>query len=274
MNTSVIASYYLQTIPTFSLRETAMIELVDSLLTNMDNGLINGLTLIDYRKAFDLVDHEILLKKLSIYGLSPSAISWFKSYLNGRLQKVSIQGQLSDSVAITSGVPQRSILGPLLFIVFINDLPLHNTKSSINIYADDTTQLASGHRIEEIESVLSNDLCKVNDWALDNRMALNCNKTMSMVICSKPKLRGLEASNKALEVTLDSKQIETVKSSKLLGLYLDSSLSWDVHVEYLSKKTSKRLGLLKRSRQFLTTKARKTYYNTLIQPIMDYGSVV
>ena len=150
--------------------ETAMIELVDRLLMNTDNGLLIGLSLIDFREAFDLVDHGVLLKKLVAYQLSEESIQWFKSYLEGRLQKVSINGVISSSLPITSGVPQGSLLGPLLLIIFINGLPLNVTNKSMYTYADDTTQVVAGHNVIEVASTLeeafktSTNGQQINEW--------------------------------------------------------------------------------------------------------------
>ena len=164
--------------------ETAMIELVDRLLMNIDNGLLTGLSLIDFRKAFDLVDHGVLLRKLVVYQLSEESIQWFKSYLEGRPQKVSINGVISSSLPIISGVTQGFLLGPL---IFVNGLSLSVTNKSMYTYADDTTQVVAGHNVMEVASTLEEDLRNIKKWAANNRMALNTEKTKSILICSKPK---------------------------------------------------------------------------------------
>ena len=116
------------------------------LLANMDRGLLSGLLLIDLKKAFDLVNHSTLLFKLGVYGCSPSALKWFNSYLAGRSQKTSFKGALSDSLPMSVGIPQRSILGPLFFLAFINDLPLYLSSTfdtNLAMFADDTTIFTS-----------------------------------------------------------------------------------------------------------------------------------
>ena len=254
--------------------ETAMIDLVDNLLGNMDNGLVSGLSLIDFRKAFDLVDHGVLLKKLAIYQLSDASLQWFRSYLERRLQKVSINGVLSSSLPINSGVPQGSILGPLLFTIFINDLPLYLSNARLCIYADDTTQLAAGRHVTNVALTLTDGLCKISEWASNNCMALNADKTKSMLICSKPKLKMLAKNNDMLQISIQDKEIETVSNTKLLGIHLDSSLTWTKHVSVISNKICKRLGLLKCLNPFLAPRARLAFYNALVQPLMDYGACV
>ena len=119
--------------------ETALIRLTDRILKNMDDDEVTCLVFIYFRKAFDVIDHELLFKKLSIYGVTPSSIAWFKSYLSERKQFISLGKTTSKQLTVRQGVPQGSILGPVLFLLFVNDMPLHVQKSTMDIYADDTT---------------------------------------------------------------------------------------------------------------------------------------
>ena len=124
--------------------KSALISLTGQILFNLDEGKFSGMVFVDFRKAFHVVD-KLLFTKLRLYKVSDPSLSWFESYLSGRQQFVSIDGQRSDSLLIKQGVPQGSVLGPILFLLFVNDIPLHLTNSTVDIYADDTTITASAH---------------------------------------------------------------------------------------------------------------------------------
>ena len=133
----------------------------------MDKDEVTGLVFVDFRKAFDTIDHKLLLRKLSIYGDSVSAVSWIKSYLSNRKQFVKLGNQSSELLPIKQGVPQGSILGPVLFLLFVNDMPLNIFKSTMDIYADDTTMSssASSDEIPKLKEALLEDLQKVEKWS-------------------------------------------------------------------------------------------------------------
>ena len=170
-----------------------------------------------------MVDHVTLLKKLFIYGVTRRSLQWFNWYLKDGKQKVMIQRRLSSPQSITAGVPQGSILGPLLSILFVNDLPLDVSKSHVKIYADDTTQVAFGRTVKEVETILTHELRLLSRWADENKMVLNHSKTKSMIVCSKPKFRGLDGEN--LKVRNDKSQLDfLVRESKQLGIKLDNCL--------------------------------------------------
>ena len=146
-------------------------------LLAIDKGLVNGVVLLDLRKAFDLVNHTVLLEKMAnIYGCSQQSMQWFTSYLSERQQFVQFKGKLSQQAEIQTGVPQGSILGPLLFIMFMNDMPL-NVSASVDMYADDSTITATGKTTEAVEEKLNNDLHEVSKWCEENKMVINAEKT-------------------------------------------------------------------------------------------------
>ena len=148
----------------------------------MDQGLFTGAVFIDLRKAFDSVDHDLLINKLESYGLKNTELNWFKSHLSDRKQVVRIGKETSDYCPITSGVPQGSILGPLLFVLFINDLPKVLTKCQILMYADDTVMCFSATDSQVIADTLTNELALVNKWLIDNNLFMRKGKTGVYVI--------------------------------------------------------------------------------------------
>ena len=144
--------------------EVALAHLTENILDNMDNGLITGAVFLDLSKAFDTVDHQILLKKLHCLGLNNNSMEWFKSYLSDREQVTSIGNCLSSSRSVTVGVPQGSILGPLLFTVYVNDLPRSLKYCKIILYADDTLIYYSAKSTQDVPTFLNKDLESASPW--------------------------------------------------------------------------------------------------------------
>ena len=222
--------------------ETALTRLVDMWTSNMEKGLLNGIILLDLRKAFDLVNTDVLLEKLKIYQCDERTLNWFKSYLQGRTQCVQFKGKISDTIPMTHGVPQGSILGPLLFILFMNDLPLH-VDSELDMYADDSTLCATGETVEELDLKLNDDMDCVNDWCNDNHMVGNSDKTKAMLITTYQKEAKLP--KKELTIFFQHMQLKNVNSEKLLGVKIDKYLTWKDHVNKTAKTISRNLALLR-----------------------------
>ena len=242
---------------------TALIDITDTLLLNMDRGDINGLLMLDLSKAFDLINHNLLLKKLEIYGLSESTLGWFNSYLSMRKQAVAVNGTASEFLDISRGVPQGSILGPLLFITFMNDLSFEiNDPQKLKMFADDSTILVAGRTLEYVNQQLANCLKPISSWIGNHGMALNVAKTESMIICTRPKLARLQGQR--IQITHNGTAIKSVDSHKLLGLVLDEQLTWNSHTDEVCSRVLKRINLLK---------AIKTYLPQ-VQPLIDYACVI
>ena len=239
--------------------ETALIKIIDDLLFNLDRDRVSGVVLIYYCKAFDMVDHELLLKKLEAYGIVNTELRWCRSYLTGRKQVVILGGKESSEARMEDGVPQGSILGPLFFILFINDLPLH-VSSQVDLYANDTTLTASAHfnNLPELQLSLNISANKIRHWADSNKLPINESK--SKVLTNTGKCLASKI-NDELVVTVEENILVNVKSATLLGLTIDSSLSFDCHVENLCNKLAAWIGVLSKIRTFLSLKQRLLFYN-------------
>ena len=145
------------------------------------------------KKAFDTIDHQIMLQKLRNYGIDQMSLTWFESYLTNRTQKCRVNDQLSNSAPVTCGVPQGSNLGPILFLIYINDLPNCLNHAIPRMFADDTSISYSANTTGELQNVINSELKKLNSWLITNRLSLNIVKTEFMVIGSQQKLRSIDS---------------------------------------------------------------------------------
>ena len=161
---------------------TALLDCTNDWYVNLDRKMFNLVVLIDLKKAFDTVDHQILLRKLELYGIKGQALSFLNSYLSNRSQKCQINGFLLSEKVIRCGVPQGSILGPLFFLLYINDLPQCLSKTKPRLFADDTNLTASGNSITRLEAAVNSDLENLKKWLIANKLNLNVAKTEFMLI--------------------------------------------------------------------------------------------
>ena len=249
--------------------ETAMTYVTDLLLTEMDSKKLTVVVFLDLKKAFDTVDHALLLTKLRNYGIRGDEHSWFTSYLRDRTQSVSLENVTSDSMDISYGVPQGSILGPLLFTLYINDLPSVTKTCKVILYADDTAIIYSDKQKEQIEKHLNDDMAIVKTWLDENKLTLNVKKTKSMLIGNKKLLNEAEH----LDIRLDMDLIEQVGEFKYLGVWLDSSLKFTCHISKMSSKISSAIGVISRVSRYLPVVQRKMLYNAMVLPYFNYCSI-
>ena len=251
---------------------TALLETANSWNVNIDKGFLNGVIFIDLKKAFDTIDHEIVIQKLESYGIRDNELKWFKSYLSDRSQKCFTNGHLSSLRPVTCGVPQGSILGPLLFLIYINDLPNCLSEGIPRMYADDTTISYAASTLSNIQTQLNLELKNINIWLRSNKLSLNVAKTEFMVIGSRQRLQNQGDCASTLQV--EDKQINKVENTKSLGVYIDDKLSWKTHISKISKKISSGIGALKRVRPFVNQHTATTIYKALIEPHFEYCSSV
>ena len=232
---------------------TAMLEIANKWFHNIDIGQLNGVVFLDLKKAFDTVDHKILLHKLHLYGIKEIALNWFRSYLSNRKQYCWVNYHLSHPQEMVCGIPQGSILGPLLFLIYVNDLPNCLKHTRCNMFADDTqigTSTCSDN-IDSIANILNEDLINVSDWMKANKLSLNASKTEYMVIGSHKRLHQTQSDP---SITLVDNQIKRVKVTKSLGLMTDETLTWDEQVTLITKEVNKGLNVMRRLRDFFDIK--------------------
>ena len=252
--------------------ETAILNLTEKMYTSCNNGNLTAAAFIDFSKAFDLINHSKLLKKLEHYGISEESIPLFASYLTDRTQTVCISNKQSKSLHLHHGIPQGSILGPLLFTIYINDLPLHISDTDCDMFADDTTLMKTSPNLIDLQLSVNVSLKQLSHWCALNDMIVNPIKSESMLICTIQKRVRLTSDE--LRLTFNNTAIPQVKSHTLLGVTLDENLQWIEHTHNVSKKMSSQIFQLNCIKHFLNEHTRKMFYFAYIQPHFDYCSSV
>ncbi len=203
---------------------TALLDCTNDWYVNLDRKMFNLVVFIDLKKAFDTVDHTILLRKLELYGIKGQALTLLESYLTNRTQKCQVKNSFSSEKLIKCGVPQGSILGPLFFLLYINDLRECLNKTKPRLFADDTNLTASGDSITDLEAAVNSDLENLRKWLISNKLSLNVAKTEFMLIGSKPMIKKISDSHP--NIFIENKQIKQVFECKTLGVTVDQHLSW------------------------------------------------
>ena len=217
--------------------------------------------------AFDTLNHENLLRKLHHYGIRGTAQAWFKSYLSNRTQYVSWMGKDSDVLALTTGVPQGSVLGPLLFLLYVNDLPSSTDKLKVVLFADDSNLLLKGNDPKILAETMTSELEKVSDWFSANKLLLNADKTKLIVFRSRKCRKDLSAA----PVLLNGQALKQVPNETFLGVQFDETLKWYDHTSKVANNISKKIGMMSRVKHFVNQRTLKTLYNSFIQPHLIYG---
>ena len=233
---------------------------------------------LDLQKAFDVVSHEILLKKLSNLGIKDSALKWFESYLSNRVQCVDISGHLSNSKIINISVMQGSVLGPLLFLCFINDLPNASELLKLLLFADDTCALDSDTDLPKLINRVNTELQRISDWFITNRIAVNVSKCKFIIFHSRgkvvpnniPQLCFKSINNVASPLERIHRNNPNNNSYKYLGVLIDENLNLNSHIDYVCKKLSRALYCLNRVKHKLGSKALRTLYFALFHPHLLY----
>ena len=247
----------------------ALLSLTENIREALDNNSFACGIFIDLQKAFDTVDHSILLKKLHHYGIRGLANNWFQSYLTNRKQFVSIEGFQSEIKSMKFGVPQGSVLGPILFLIYINDLHIAIKYSLVHHFADDTNLLLKNKSLKQLQKHMNIDLKILQNWLKANKISLNASKT-ELILFRHPNKKV----NYDLKIKINGKRLYPSDYVKYLGITIDSFLNWRFHSNNLSIKLCRANGMLSKIRHYVTPNTVRMIYFGIFNSIMIYGSQI
>ena len=244
-----------------------LLRLIQTWSEAIDSSCYIGAIFFDLQKAYDKVWHAGLLAKLEAAGIHGSALNWFRSYLSGRSQRTKVDGEVSGPAPVLAGVPQGAILSPLLFLVYVNDIP-HTSEVNTNLFADDTSAFVSDRCPSQLARRLQSVADSLSTWFRKWFLSVNINKSSTMVFRS----RGMKAV--PINVSLNGSPLSQVTNLKHLGVTINEFLSWSDHVDVICRKAAKRIGLLRRLRKRLPPLAIRHLFCTSIRPSLEYASLV
>ena len=245
--------------------QTQLVDFIDEIQRSMNIRQQTDLLFIDFSKAFDTVPHGRLLNKLKFYGVRGPLLRWISSWLTERYQRVMVDGESSSTTAVKSGVPQGTVLGPLMFLVYINDIN-ENITSSVRLFADDCVIYKSITSLEDAEQ-LQEDLCKICEWTNKWQMKLNIDKC-AVLRCTRSPIPIQYA------YTLMGHNLEIKKLYTYLGVGIDNTMSWSSHIQMIGNRSTKVLNFIKRNLNSCPLDTKKTAYLMLVRPIMEYAAPI
>jgi len=244
--------------------EMALSIIVDKLISNIDSNKTTSGVYIDLSKAFDTLDHTILIAKLEHYGIRGISLDWFRDYLRDRKQAVKFNKTISDLNTTNCGVPQGSILGPLLFIIYINDCVKVANSLHFVMFADDTNIFQSDTDIELLNRNMNSELGKLSKWFKANKLSLNISKTKFMLFTRRKNV------HPDFKLYIDNREIDRVESMKFLGVLIDEHINWKEHIRLICIKLARSIGVINRLKRFLPFKILKQLYCCLFLSHIQY----
>ena len=240
----------------------------EQVIKHLEKKKVCAILFIDLKAAFDTIDHDILAKKLEHYGIRDNILDLLTSYLFNRKQYIKCGDIESSILLVMCGVPQGSVLGPLLFIIYINDIPNACALDNI-LYADDAALMLADSNVKKLKRAINRELAQLDDWLISNKLTLNLTKTKYMLISNINVLTAKD--RKKFKITIRKYTIHEVDQFKYLGVILDNKLSWNQHINYLVTKLSQVGGILYKVRSMLPLKSRIMIYNSLAGSYLNYG---
>ena len=248
----------------------ALMILVDRITKALSEGQYVVGVFIDFSKAFDTVNHDILLQKLWHYGIRGLAYDWLSSYLNNRFQYVSFDGVESSYCRISCGVPQGSILGPLLFLIYINDMANVSDELFTLLFADDTNTFLTGNDVNQMIKIMNSELQKLVTWMQVNKLSLNVSKT-HFIIFRSSKMKNPVFTER---LTMNNVDLKQEIKTKFLGVIIDQKLSWGPHIDHIKSKASKGIGIICKTKSLLNVSTLTTLYNSFVYPYLNYATEI
>ena len=245
---------------------------IDDIYTAMNNNEILIATYIDAMKAFDTVNHEILLKKAEKYGITGQVLGWLKNYLSDRYQCTIANNIVSEKKLISCGVPQGSVCGPLLFLIYINDLAGILDSCKVSLYADDTVIYIAHKDVQNALVLLQHDLNNLIEWCSDNKVTINSKKTKYCIYGMRSNVKHSKAQDTIL--SLNNNILDRVSSYKYLGFILDEHLNYNKHILEMCNLVNHKLYLLSRIRKYITTEASIVIFKTMVMSVIEYGDII
>ena len=243
---------------------------ISSIFTNITNALTKKQSsyciFLDFAKAFDTVNHEILIQKLKYYGVQGNTLKLFESYLSNRTQVVEVNGMLSEKGLIKHGVPQGSILGPLLFLLYINDISNSSDILNFFLFADDTTVFYSADPSDEkTEEILNTELEKVSCWLAANKLSLNVKKSNFLHFHYGKKQK------KEVNIKINNTKVEEKESTKYLGTFIDNKLTWKIQIQHIKTKLARGIGMISKIRYYVDEACLLKMFYSFVHSHMNYN---